>query len=76
MTGDRDGIFFNRICSYLCIQMTWYFPETVEGLQLLLNELSHYRKILCINVENSNIVVLRNKGKIKLTKNGLLAMMY
>lgn len=43
------------------------FSESVEGLQLLLNELSHYCKTwnLCINVEKSKIVVFRNKGKIK-----------
>lgn len=46
-----------------------FFSESIEGLHVLLYELSHYWN-LCINVEKN--VVFRNKSKIKLTKNDLL----
>lgn len=45
------------------------FSGSIEGLHVLLYELSQYWN-LCINVEKN--VVFRNKSKIKLTKNDLL----
>ena len=47
------------------------FSESIEGLQSLLNELSHYCETwkLSFNIEKSQVLVVRKGGKWKPSEN-------
>ena len=50
------------------------FSESVDGLQSMLHTLSNYsrKRGLQVNVHKTKIVLFRNRGQVKLLKNGCM----